>query len=221
MSKGLHEKFEDNEQNYRLLADNVSDVIWVIDLDYLSYAYISPSVEQMRGYTPEEVVNRSIADTLSPESYKLAMKMLEEEYERFKAGKEPSSKIELEMTHKDGSTVWTEVATRFFREQDGSVYLIGITRDINDRKKWDAERTKLIAELRDMVKERDRLLNENKVLRGLLPICSVCKNIRDENGVWHDLESYIAERTEADFTHTICPTCTKDVYPELSAKTKD
>lgn len=54
-----------------------------------------------------------------------------------------------------------------------------------------------------------------KVLNGLLPICSSCKKIRDDTGYWNKIEAYIHDHSEADFTHGICPTCARKLYPEL------
>jgi CheY-like chemotaxis protein len=76
--------------------------------------------------------------------------------------------------------------------------------------------------LRDLVKQKEKLVNELqtalakvKKLSGLLPICSACKKIRDDKGYWNHIESYIRARSEADFTHGICPTCSKTLYPGL------
>ena len=66
--------------------------------------------------------------------------------------------------------------------------------------------------------ERDALrqaLSEVKDLSGLLPICSSCKKIRDDEGYWNQIESYIKEHSEAGFTHGICPECMKKLYPEF------
>jgi hypothetical protein len=62
--------------------------------------------------------------------------------------------------------------------------------------------------------------DEVKMLRGLLPICSYCKKIRDDRGYWESLEVYIASHTEADFTHGLCPECGVEHYPEVF-RTKD
>ncbi len=58
------------------------------------------------------------------------------------------------------------------------------------------------------------LVRENRTLRGLLPICSNCKKIRDEKGSWHHVEAYITHRSEVEFTHGICPECAKQLYPQ-------
>jgi CheY-like chemotaxis protein len=64
-------------------------------------------------------------------------------------------------------------------------------------------------------KERKALIEEVKILRGLLPICSSCKKIRDDKGYWQQIEGYIRDHSEAEFTHSICPDCAKKLYPEL------
>ena len=79
---------------------------------------------------------------------------------------------------------------------------------ISKRKQAEKEREKLIAELHDAV-------TKIKTLRGLLPICSNCKKIRDDKGYWKQIESYIRDHSEAEFTHSMCPICAKKLYPEL------
>jgi CheY-like chemotaxis protein len=76
--------------------------------------------------------------------------------------------------------------------------------------------------LRELIKEKEKLVNELqsalakvKTLSGLLPICSSCKKIRDDTGYWNQIESYIRARSEAEFTHSICPNCSKTLYPGL------
>jgi len=63
--------------------------------------------------------------------------------------------------------------------------------------------------------EKEKALLEIKVLRGFLPICASCKKIRDDQGRWNQIESYISDRSEAKFSHGICPECAKTLYPEI------
>ena len=65
------------------------------------------------------------------------------------------------------------------------------------------------------VKEREKALEDIKILRGFLPICASCKKIRDDQGYWNQIEDYIITHSEADFSHGMCPTCARDLYPEL------
>lgn len=70
-------------------------------------------------------------------------------------------------------------------------------------------------ELRHLNEELSRALSEVTNLKGLLPICSSCKNIRDDNGYWNQIEHYISTHSQAEFTHSICPTCAKRLYPDI------
>jgi len=72
----------------------------------------------------------------------------------------------------------------------------------------DEEKSKLIIELQ-------KALERVKTLSGLLPICASCKKIRDDQGYWNQIEAYIAQHSEAEFSHGICPQCAKKLYPEF------
>jgi hypothetical protein len=80
--------------------------------------------------------------------------------------------------------------------------------DITERKFIEAEKERLIQKLQEA-------LDKIKTLRGLIPICASCKNIRDDKGFWHHVESYVRDHSEAQFSHGICPTCMKKLYPNL------
>ncbi len=79
---------------------------------------------------------------------------------------------------------------------------------IEKRKQAEIEREKVINDLQSS-------LAEIKTLRGILQICASCKKIRDDQGYWEQIEVYIGERSEADFSHSICPKCAKELYPDL------
>lgn len=66
-----------------------------------------------------------------------------------------------------------------------------------------------------------KALQDLKVLQGLLPICAHCKKIRDDGGSWNRLEKYITNHSEAVFSHGICPTCVKELYPDLMQNDKN
>jgi hypothetical protein len=80
--------------------------------------------------------------------------------------------------------------------------------EIEIRKEAEANKEMLIIDLQ-------KSLKEVKALRGLLPICSSCKKVRDDKGYWNQIESYIQERSDAEFSHSICPECAKKLYPDL------
>jgi diguanylate cyclase (GGDEF)-like protein/PAS domain S-box-containing protein len=148
--KRAEEALQESERRYRLLAENVSDVIFTTDMS-MRYTYVSPSVSRIRGYTVEEVMAGTLAESLAPASLEVASKVLAEELARGKAEqREPgrSRTLEVELYHKDGSTIWSEVTATFLRGPDGEpVGLLGISRDISERKKAEQERVRLYAEL--------------------------------------------------------------------------
>ena len=72
----------------------------------------------------------------------------------------------------------------------------------------DKEKSKIIVELHNT-------LDEVKTLSGFLPICASCKKIRDDKGYWNQIEAYISEHSEAEFSHGICPECCKKLYPDF------
>lgn len=70
------------------------------------------------------------------------------------------------------------------------------------------------------VRQREEALAQVKILRGFLPICALCKKIRDDRGYWKQIESYIRDHSEAEFSHSICPECAERLYPEFSGTEK-
>jgi hypothetical protein len=88
----------------------------------------------------------------------------------------------------------------------GKKLLCSIVHDITDRVIAETEREKLIKELQDALKEI-------KTLRGIIPICSHCKKVRNDTGAWDRLDEYIAKKSNAEFSHGICPECAKQLYP--------
>jgi PAS domain S-box-containing protein len=80
--------------------------------------------------------------------------------------------------------------------------------DVTERQRAAVERERLIEELQ-------RASTEIKVLSGLLPICSHCKNIRDDAGKWTKIETYVTEHSEANFTHSLCPECLPKYFPGI------
>ena len=69
--------------------------------------------------------------------------------------------------------------------------------------------------IEDKNAQLQKALDEVKILSGFLPICSSCKNIRDDKGYWNQIENYISKHSEAEFSHSICPECAKKLYPDL------
>jgi hypothetical protein len=85
--------------------------------------------------------------------------------------------------------------------------VFGVVQDITDRKRIEDERERLIVELQQAIEQV-------KTLSGIVPICAHCKKIRNDRGYWEQVEAYVSEHTEAEFSHSICPHCFELFYPE-------
>ncbi len=127
-----------SEARYRLLAENTTDVVWQFDLRTNRYTYMSPSVYQLRGYTPEEVMAQQMEAHFTPESLKQVQGWIKQAVQEFASGRTALKQElrEVEQSRKDGTTVWTEVSTTYILDADNKpVGVVGISRDITERRK--------------------------------------------------------------------------------------
>ncbi|MBN2013171.1 PAS domain S-box protein [candidate division KSB1 bacterium] len=130
------EALKKSEEKYRLLAENVGDVLWILDLETQRFRYVSPSVERLRGYTPEEVMKQHMTAALTPSSAQKVQSLMFERLARFRDGYNGPFTDEVEQPCKDGSTVWTEVTTHYaFNKTSKHHEVFGVSRDITERKR--------------------------------------------------------------------------------------
>jgi PAS domain S-box-containing protein len=140
--KQAEEALRESENRYRLLAENVTDVIWTTDMD-LNLTYVSPSIVRLQGYSPDEIIALPFEQIVTPHSLETARKILAEELaveSREQKDLSRSRTLEIEELRKDGSTVWAEMKVTFLRDPDGRpVGILGVTRDITERKRAEQE----------------------------------------------------------------------------------
>jgi len=133
----MEESLRDSERRYRLLAENITDVIWVADMN-LNRTYVSPSAKSLQGYKSADDMPNSVKDLLTPTSFEVARETFARELaseNRRKKNIHRSWTLQLELKRKDGSTVWTEDKITFLRDGVGKpIGYLGVTRDISLRK---------------------------------------------------------------------------------------
>jgi PAS domain S-box-containing protein len=138
-----YSRIQQNERQYRLLAENVTDVIWTTDLE-LRFQFVSPSSKILSGRTPDEIQSMNLQEMLTPESFEAAMESVGDKIALEKGGPSTSARrpwtIDLEIVCADGGTVWTETTVTILRDESGNpVGLLGVTRDVEDRRRLEAQ----------------------------------------------------------------------------------
>lgn len=181
----------------RILVDQSRDGIVVLDQEGKVYE-ANRRFARMLGYTVEEVRRLSVWDWDFQWSKARLLEMV-------RKVDDTGDHFETVHKRKDGTLYEVEIST------NGAVYqnqklVFCVCRDITDRKRSEEERKQLIQELQTA-------LAEVKTLRGIIPICTQCKKVRDDDGYWQRVEQYIQERSDVLFTHGICDECAKKVYP--------
>ena len=191
------------EALYRLLFENGMDGLMLTSPDGSIYD-ANPAACRILGRSREEILlegRQGLIDTSDPRLARMVA-------ERARTG---IAHGELNARRKDGSVFPLEISSVVFSSPEGEVRTCLILHDITQRKAAEAERERLIHELKDA-------LSRVKTLTGLLPMCAACRKIRDKEGAWHNLETYIREHTEADFSHGICQECRGKLYPEYPSR---
>ncbi len=175
-----------SEEKYRLLAENISDVVWVMDAASQKFKYVSPSMEKLLGYSQDEITAKSPEEIIAPESRDVLQIKLPGRVANFLAG-DPSAVTktdELLQFRKDGSLIWTEIVSTLVKNKDGGLDIVGVSRDISKRKQ--SEKTlreneekyrKLAEELEQRVMERT---NEIKSVQRRLEIAAQAAEL----GIW-------------------------------------
>ena len=159
--KRAEEALRENIRKYQLLESNVTDVIWILGID-LKFTYISPSVEKVQGYTPEELMQIDLEQAFTPKSYQKVIQSFSKEIEcDGDPGVLPDRSIflELDTIRKDGSVLPIEVRVSFLRDKAGlPTGVIGITRDVTERKQAEKKIKAYSEKLEHMVKDRTKEL---------------------------------------------------------------
>lgn len=151
------EALTQSEMRYRLIAENSTDVIWTLELPDLRFSYISPSVSRLRGWHAEEVMQMPIDAALTPESLAIIKESLANSLARIAEGDESArfAQVEIDQPAKDGRIVPTEVVTAILLNSEGQPYqVVGITRDISERRRQERKLENYRRDLESMVARR-------------------------------------------------------------------
>jgi PAS domain S-box-containing protein len=193
MKKTLNEATAESavqELQDRFFANSI-DMLCMLDFNGY-FKQLNPAWERTLGFTREELMSRPFIEFVHPDDRERTLK----QNAHVRSGGQALA-FENRYLCKDGSFRWF----RWNAAPDsGEKVIYSVARDVTESKRAEDEREQLVRELR-------AALAEVKTLREILPICSYCRKIRDDENYWHTVESYISEHTSSRFSHGICPSC--------------
>jgi PAS domain S-box-containing protein len=171
----------------------VNSIDMLCFLDFNGYfKRLNPAWERTLGFTLEELMSKPFIEFVHPDDRARTLKQ-----NASVRGGEQALAFENRYLCKDGSYRWLRWNAT---PHTANKVIYSVARDITESKRLEEEREQLVRELQ-------AALAEVKTLREILPICSYCRRIRDDEDYWHSVEDYVSEHTSTRFSHGICPSC--------------
>ncbi len=192
---------EESAQLYRALFEKNASIMLLIDPETAAIRDANPRACAFYGYSRDELRSMKITDINALSKEEVFREMSRAKHEQ---------RNHFQFRHR--------LASGALREVDvfsgpitvkGRSLLCSVIHDVTERNATARERERLINELKNA-------LAEVRTLRGFIPICSSCKKIRDDKGFWSQIEVYLSERSDAQFSHGICPDCAQRLYPDFA-----
>ena len=204
---------KEKQDKLQLLVENISDVPWILNLTTGKWEYMSPAIEQLTGYTLDEILNQPVKQILVPEAYPVVMEKLTERIESYiqDGTRSPTYRDWIEHTRKDGSKVAVEFMSKYVKNDKGDLLLVGVSRDISERHEMAM-----------------KLATNNEIMESLLKNTPNLMAIIDNKG-----KCLMVSKTMADFLgaspeevkekhlKAVMPFLLASKYEELSAEISD
>ncbi len=205
MNQRLNQEIREAREEMELIFNTSPDAVLITRLEDGWIVNVNDAFTVLSGYRREEAIGRNVTDLN-------LWRNLEEREVLVRRLRENRSvqNYETRFFRKDGEALTVSLSAKTIQLHNG-LHVISVNRDISERIRAEAERERLIGELQEALKKV-------KTLSGLLPTCASCRKIRNDKGEWEPMEIYIRERSEADFSHGICPECIEKLYPDLAAE---
>lgn len=220
-TEGVKEALRESERRLAGIIDFLPDPTWVIDINGQVIAW-NRAMERASGINRKDIVGKSNYEysvpfygERRPVLIDLILKRDVEWEKKYLTIKEDNGmviqSVSFHPSMGEGGRYYSAAAARLYNPDGSVIGAIESIRDITDAKLAEQENERLINELKEA-------FAKVQTLSGLLPICSSCKKIRDDKGYWKQIEFYISEHSQAEFSHGICPDCIKKNYPDLADK---
>jgi len=190
-----------------IVLDESTDPIFNI-LEDGTYRYVNMAFARPFKMLPAEIIGRRIWDIFSADE---AAKRMEVVKRAFSTGE--TIVFDVRVPTETGDLFFITSVKPVKDEKGRVTSVICISKDITERKKIEQEREKLILDLRGA-------MAKIRTLSGMFPICAGCKRIRNDQGYWTQIETYLRDHSDAEFSHGLCPDCAKKLYPRLDLTDK-
>ncbi|MCP3872895.1 MAG: PAS domain-containing protein [Desulfobacteraceae bacterium] len=172
---------------------------------YSIIRYMSPNSREILGYSAEKFIGNSLSSFLGIVHVEDQKRLESEDSETIE---DDFFSTEIRIVLPSGDIKWILLRSKpSDKTRSGEVTWVGCIVDITDQ-------MKLAFEKEYHLKELQKAIDEIKILKGILPLCSYCKKIRDDKGYWNQVDAYINDHSEASISHGICPECAKKYYPD-------
>lgn len=198
--KRAEETLRETQEQTRMIVDTAFEAFVAMNAAGVITDW-NPQATATFGWTREQAIGKPLVEMIIPLRYREAHLRGLNRFLTTGEGPVLNRRIEITALHRTGREFPVELTISPLRRGKGFIFNAFI-HDISERKKAEAERENLIQELQ-------AALANVKALSGLLPICASCKKIKDDQGYWQQVETYIGHHTAAEFTHGLCPECTQ------------
>jgi PAS domain S-box-containing protein len=195
-----------SEEKYRSLVESTEDSIYVVDRNF-KYLFMNDKHLSRTELSADQYPGRAYSEFHPPEKTKEFTEKVD------KVIKTGNSIHDEHKSHRD-SRYFLRILSPIKSDDGSTVAVTIVSREITALKKMSDERERLILELKEA-------LDKVKTLSGFLPICASCKKIRDDKGYWSQVEQYISEHSEVEFSHGLCPECAEKIVQEIKSINND
>lgn len=195
---------EINELKYQIkdllnFVEGTADLITRVD-EHGNFTFINETAEKVFGIERDQIIGKSAFGFIHPDDQSNTIEWFTN---CLSSHTRQASIINRQVNKTSGSICHMQWTVNIHYDKNGKFECMnGIAKDITKRIQLENEQKHTIYKLQ-------KALSEVKILRGILPICSYCKKIRDDKGYWQQVEGYIRDHSEANFTHGACPDCYK------------
>jgi PAS domain S-box-containing protein len=198
----MDRQLRESEERYRAVVSQSVEAITLFEAETGCLLEANNAFQRMLGYTAQEIPALTIYEVLAHDQAATDLDLA------LVLKKRQAALGERRFSRKGGCLVDVDVSVSLITREARPVVCL-VAHDITERKQAERQRESLVTELQEA-------LGQVKTLSGLLPICASCKRIRDDDGAWQPVEAYIRERSNAEFTHGLCPDCIRKLYPQFS-----